>query len=185
MKEKESGLFYLVFVLVSILINLLSVSLHESGHAIIYLIQGYRVSFHYTKADPINGVETVLGAAGGVSFNLVFAVLFLILFIKHKNIIFYSAIAANTLFSRIVPGVVFLLIGKAPKDETFIGNSLNINPLFIEIFIIILLTGIFILATRTLIISKPKRHPLFLILLTLIACILSFAITIPLDSKGI
>ncbi len=184
--EKEKGFFfYLIYSIASIIINLSCVSLHEGGHALIYLFQGYKVSFHFTKANPINGVETVLGAAGGVTLNIIFALLFCFLFIKYNNIVFYMVIAGNTLFSRVIIGMLMIFRGQAFEDETLIGKSVNINPLIIEVFILVVLASIFIIATRRLIVENSKRHSKYIIYLTIIACIISLAVVAPLDAKGI
>ncbi len=191
MKEKalpegeRSFFFYLLYFIASIVINLSCVSIHESGHALIYLFQGYKVSFHFTKADPINGIETVLGAAGGLTFNIFFALLFCVLFTKYKNIVFYMVIAGNTLFSRIIIGMPMIFSGKAFEDETVIGKSVNINPLIIEVFIWVALASIFIVATRMLIIQNSKKHSKYILFLTIIACIISLVVVAPLDAKGI
>ncbi len=184
-EEEKSFFFYSLYFIGSIVINLACVSLHEGGHALIYLFQGYKVSFHFTKADPINGIETVLGAAGGLTINIVFALLFCLLFTKYKNIVFYMVIAGNTLFSRVIVGVPMISRGRAFEDESLIGNSVNINPLFIEVFIWVVLASIFIIATRTLIIQNSKRHSKYIILLTIIACVISLVVVAPLDAKGI
>ncbi len=184
-EEEKSFSFYLFYFVTSIVINLLCVPLHEAGHAIIYLFQGYKVSFHFTKADPFNGIETVLGGSGGLTFNILFALLFLLLFIKYKNILFYMVIIGNTLFSRVIVIVFTIFIGRTFEDETFVGKSLNINPFFIEVFILVVLAIIFIIATRALIKQNTKKHSKYILLLTIIACIISLVVVAPLDAKGV
>lgn len=80
MSDKRLGLrFFLFYFVIALAINLISVPLHELGHAVVYMAQGYEVVFHLTSADPIGGPSTVLGAAGGVIANLIFGALFLLL----------------------------------------------------------------------------------------------------------
>ena len=184
-EEKKSFSYYLVYFITSIFINLLCVPLHESGHAVIYLFQGYEVSFHFTKADPANGIKTFLGVSGGLAFNIILALLFLYLFIKYKNILFYMLIVGNTLFIRIIGIIVTFIIGKPLKDESLIGNYININPFVIETFILIVFAVIFIIATKELLNQNTKKHSKYIILLTIISCIISLAILAPLDAKGI
>ena len=62
--------FAVKFILMSVIINILSVTLHESGHAFIYVLQGYNVYFHFAHADPISGVNTLLGSSGGLIFTI-------------------------------------------------------------------------------------------------------------------
>ncbi len=184
--EVEKGfLFYSLYFIGSVVINLLCVSLHEVGHAIVYLLQGYKVAFHFTKADPIDGTETVLGASAGLAVNILFALFFLFLLVKYKSIVFYTIIAANTLFSRLIIGILMMLRGGAFEDETFIGTSIGMSPLLLEVLVLVLLAGIFVIATRTLIIQHSKKYSKYIIILTIIACIVSLAVVAPLDAKGV
>jgi len=185
--EKEKSFsFYLLYSIGSIFINLLCVPLHEAGHAIIYMFQGYKVAFHFTKADPISGKETVLGSTGGVTVNILLALLFLFLFIKYKNILFYMFIAGNTLCSRVIGSIVAIFfMGRALEDETFFGKSVHINPVLIQAVILVITASIFVIATRMLMIQNTKRYSKYIIISTLIACIISLAVIAPLDARGL
>ena len=92
---------YLLFLLITFLMCLLSVIFHELGHAIIYKIQGFNIDFNLTQANPVSGELTLLGSMGGFLTNLIFALIFLLLFRKYKNILLFSVVFAHTWFARI------------------------------------------------------------------------------------
>lgn len=157
--------------------NIVFVPIHEMGHALIYILEGYEVSFHFTKADPVSGIQTLFGASGGLLVNILFACLFLILFYKHKNIIYFAGVISNTLFTRIILDIIKLPKGIIPEDETFIANSLNISPFLVAVAVMIVLTIILIVATTTLIRSLKDKSKLVLVL-SFLSCIVGlFVVT--------
>jgi len=176
-------LFAIKFIVLSILINLFSVPLHELGHAIIYTLQGYKVDFHLTQADPLSGDLTLLGSSGGIIFNLLIGGIFLILFLKYEKIYLYMVIIANTFFPRIL--LYILRFGRALKDESVIAAFLNVKPIFIVIVVVTSMLLLFVPATKKLFEIYDRKNAKFILLYTLISSVLSLFILITLESKGL
>ena len=185
MKNKENIVISLKYLFIAIAINLITVLLHEIGHAFIYWLQGYSMDFHLTSVEAINGTETILGAAGGILLNIIIASLFLFLFIRYKSIYLFSVVAANTLFVRIIVYILGLLRGIAPTDETFIGDAMSVNPVIIAILGLIIMTSIFISGVKVLIRANKKDYSKLILVMTFISSIVSLFILISLEKKGI
>lgn len=130
----------ILLVLTFVILSVLSVPIHELGHALVYKLSGYDVSFHFTNAAPINGRETLPSAAAGIAVNLILAVVFLVFYYKSDNI-FDFAVSASNINLRIVFYLVSVFRRGMPYDEAFISKVLGIDAkvTIIAIFVIMLL----------------------------------------------
>jgi hypothetical protein len=182
--KTDKFIYYIKYFIVTTIFNIAFVPIHEMGHALIYILEGYKVSFHFTKADPTSGIQTLLGASGGILVNALFACIFLLLFYRYKNITFYAGVISNTLFTRIIMDILKLPKGIIPEDETFIANSLHSSPLLVAAVVMIVLTTIFILATTILIKSLKSKSKLVLAL-SFLACIIGLFVVTFLESAGL
>jgi len=61
--KTDKFVYYFKYFVVATILNITFVPIHEVGHALIYILEGYKVSFHFTKADPISGIQTLFGAS--------------------------------------------------------------------------------------------------------------------------
>jgi hypothetical protein len=178
--RKGALLFFL-----SIFFNFLSVLLHEFGHAIVYLIQGYQVEYHFTKMDPVNGIQTLVGASGGILSNAIFSIVALVLFLRFGTMVFYLLVAANTLFCRVLVGVLFILSGKTLADEAYIGTCLSMSPALVQTIVVAALFAVFACSTIALFLKRGKKYSLGALGTILLSDLLSLVVLIYMDEHQI
>ncbi|MGB4658519.1 MAG: hypothetical protein WBI07_05025 [Mobilitalea sp.] len=182
--NKLKGINYKFFI-VSLFIDLLIVPFHELVHAIVYKMQGYEVIFHFTSAEPINGVNTIFGATVGLGANILFASIFALLFIECKNLYIYAMVVANTLMARIV-AYIFALFGlRSLNDEIYIAKTFGVSPTMvysIGLFVMCLIIG---MSTRRLFIEYGKKYSLHIVALSAAACTVAFLIIKYIEISGI
>jgi hypothetical protein len=177
LKKPLSVKLLLVFALVSLLINFITILLHESGHALVYTAQGYTVEFGLTRADPVGGT------AGGLLMNILMGSIFLLLFLRYKFIYFFAVVVANTFMVRIVLYLLRFLFGQqmAFKDERLMASFLNINPEVVAVFIFLLLLLILIPAIKKLSDLYSRTDTLKIVTFAFGATIITLAFFIPLE----
>jgi hypothetical protein len=178
-------LFAVKFILVSVVLNLFSVFFHELGHAVLYTLEGYKISFYITHADPISGARSLLGASGGIIFNIILGLVFMLLYFKYNNIYMFCGIAANTLFSRVLMYLLKLPFGGTLNDESYIADMLGIKPQLVMIVFLICMLLILIPSIKELYETNENEKVKQILIYSVLASILSYLIIIPLDSRGL